>query len=194
MKPGPLIIVSGPSGSGKSTLIHRVIDRGEFPLRLAVSVTTRSPRPGEADGKDYHFWTRERFEDGLAHGIFLEHALVHGDNYYGTPRSEVDGHRERGVGVLLDIDVQGAGQVRPFYPDHVSVFILLSTPPMYEDRLRRRASETDETIRRRMETARRELSLVGEYHHTIVNDDDRLDDATAELRGIIARQFHSVVS
>ncbi|MGL4549601.1 MAG: guanylate kinase [Gemmataceae bacterium] len=189
MRPGPLIIVSGPSGSGKSTLIRRVLEGGAFPLRLAVSATTRERRPGEADGVDYWFWTRERFETELARGAFVEHALVHG-NYYGTPRAEVDGHREKGTGVVLDIDVQGAGQVRPLYPEHVSVFIKLSRPEMYAERLRRRASETEGTIARRMETARRELGLIGEYQHVIVNDDDKLDDATARLRELIARQFN----
>jgi guanylate kinase len=189
MGPGPLIIVSGPSGSGKSTLIRRVLEEKAFPLRLAVSVTTREPRSGERPGVDYFFWTRERFEEELARGAFLEHALVHG-NYYGTPCSEVDGYREKGVGVVLDIDVQGAGQVRHYYPDHVSVFIVLSRPEMYEERLRRRASETEESIARRMETARRELGLIGEYQHVIVNDDDRLESATAEFRGLIARQFN----
>jgi guanylate kinase len=190
MKPGPLIIVSGPSGSGKSTLIRRVLqEEKRFPLHLAVSATTRAPREGERPGIDYTFWTREQFEDALADGKFLEHATVH-DNYYGTPRSEVDGYREKGTGVVLDIDVQGAMQVRPLYPDHVSVFIKLSEPGMYEQRLRRRASETEETSAKRMKTARRELGLIGEYQHVIVNDDDKLDAATAELRELIAKQFN----
>jgi guanylate kinase len=190
MKPGPLIIVSGPSGSGKSTLIRRVLqEEKRFPLHLAVSATTRAPREGERPGIDYTFWTREQFEDALADGKFLEHATVH-DNYYGTPRSEVDGYREKGTGVVLDIDVQGAMQVRPLYPDHVSVFIKLSEPGMYEQRLRRRASETEETIAKRMKTARRELGLIGESQHVIVNDDDKLDAATAELRELIAKQFN----
>lgn len=188
MKAGPLVIVSGPSGSGKSTLIRRVMDEQPFPLRLAVSVTTRAPRIDEVEGRDYWYWPRERFEMELVRGAFLEHATVHGQ-YYGTPRSEVDGYREKGIGVLLDIDVQGAEQVRPMYPDHLSIFVILSKVEMYEERLRRRASETEATIARRLETARRELARVSEYQHVIVNDDDRLDAATGELRDLIAKQF-----
>lgn len=189
MKRGPLIIVSGPSGSGKSTLIRRILQEGRLPLRLAVSATTRSPRPGEVNGVDYTFWTKERFEQELARGAFLEHATVHG-NYYGTPRTEVDAYRETGTGVLLDIDVQGAEQVRRFYPDHVSIFVKLPRWEMYEERIRRRGSETDATVARRLETAKRELGLMDQYHHIIVNDED-LDKATAAFRELITQQFYT---
>ena len=110
MTPGPLILVSGPSGSGKSTLIRRVLEAPPYPLRLAVSATTRPPRTGEIDGEQYHFWTPDRFLRRLAEGAFLEHAIVHGQHHYGTPRSEVDGYREKGVGVVKgqNIDLQGS--------------------------------------------------------------------------------------
>src|SRR5205809_3719473 len=107
MPRGPLIILSGPSGSGKSTVIQRLLADPPGPLRLSVSATTRPPRPGEVDGRDYYFWTRDRFEAELRAGAFLEHAVVHGANYYGTLRSEVEPDLERGTGVILDIDVQG---------------------------------------------------------------------------------------
>lgn len=115
---GPLIILSGPSGSGKSTVIARLRALGEVPLRLSVSATTRPPRPGEKDGVDYHFWARERFEAGIRGGEFLEWAEVFG-NYYGTLRHEVEPSREQGTGVILDIDVQGARQIRKVCPDNV---------------------------------------------------------------------------
>src|SRR5262245_29104824 len=118
---GPLIILSGPSGSGKSTVIRRLLADPPGPLRLSVSATTRPSRSGEVDGVDYHFWPRDRFERELTAGAFLEHALVHG-NYYGTLRAEVEPHLREGCGVILDIDVQGAAQVRQACPDHLSVF------------------------------------------------------------------------
>ena len=167
----PLILVSGPSGSGKSTLIRAAIAQSATPLRLAVSATTRAPRPGEVDGVDYHFWTPDQFQKHLAEGGFLEHAQVHGRHYYGTPRGEVDGYRERGIGVILDIDVQGAALVRPLFPDHLSVFVRLADGETYARRLRLRGADSEETIARRMETAARELDRVSEYQYVIYNDD-----------------------
>lgn len=181
----PLIIVSGPSGSGKSTLIREVLRDPPYPLRLAVSATTRPPRGGERDGEHYHFWTMERFQQELAQGALLEHAVVHGQHYYGTPRSEVDGYLERGIGVILDIDVQGAAQVRRLYPNHLSIFVALSRWEMYEERLRQRGSETEESISRRLETARKELEFIKDYHYLIYNDE--LPRAVAEFRSLLLR-------
>jgi guanylate kinase len=181
----PLIIVSGPAGSGKSTLIQRVLKEAKYPLRLAVSATTRQSRRGERDGVDYHFWSPDRFEKELAAGAFLEHAVVHGQNYYGTPRSEVDGWRDKGYGVILDIDVQGAAQVKAVYPEAKSVFIKLPHFQMYEQRIRQRGTETEESIARRLATARRELARIGEYDYVVVNDD--LETATREFLGLIER-------
>src|SRR5262245_27776868 len=123
--PAPLIIVSGPSGSGKSTLIKGVIERSAGRFRLAVSATTRKERPEDVPGQTYHCWTRERFEKERDEGKFIEYAVVHGRDYYGTPRDEVDPWREKGVGVFLDIDIQGWERVRKEYPDHLSVFVKL---------------------------------------------------------------------
>jgi guanylate kinase len=188
MTPGPLIIVSGPSGSGKSTLIREVLRR-EPGLRLAVSATTRPPRPGEKEGIDYHFWSPERFREQLEAGAFLEHALVHGQYYYGTPKSEVEGYREKGIGVILDIEVQGAAQVRRLCPDHLSIFVTLPRWEMYEQRLRQRGSETPEEIDRRLETARQELSQMPLYQHVIENDD--LKTAVARFREVVAEYVAS---
>jgi len=187
MKRGPLIIVSGPSGSGKSTLIHRVLEARRYPLRLAVSATTRPKRPGELDGVAYHFWTPEQFEEQLKLGAFLEHAVVHRQYHYGTPRAEVDGYREKGQGVILDIDVEGAKQVRRIYPEHLSIFIKLSSWEMYEQRLRKRGSETEASIARRLETARQELACQRHYQHVLCNDD--LESATQEFLALLSGYF-----
>jgi guanylate kinase len=186
MPRGPLFILSGPSGSGKSTVIKRLLADPPGPLRLSVSATTRPPRPDEREGVDYYFLTGDEFERKLAAGEFLERAVVHGVDYYGTLRSEVEPYLAAGRGVVLDVDVQGAEQVRRQYPEHTSVF--LSTPlDELERRLRRRRTEDEASIRRRLESARRELARAGEFHYQIINQD--LDKATAELRAIVAGLF-----
>jgi len=185
MAKAPLIILAGPSGSGKSTLIARLLKESGLPLRLSVSATTRPPRPYEQDGVHYYFWTREQFDKQRQAGAFLEWATVHGQ-WYGTLRSEVEEHRAQGVGVLLDIDVQGAAQVRAKYPDCLSLFIRTSSSEEYERRLRKRGEGT-ESIARRLATARRELERAGEFDHVIVNDD--LEIAVAEVRKWIEQAF-----
>jgi guanylate kinase len=183
MKKGLLIVIAGPSGSGKSTLIRRLLADKSLPLHLSVSATTRPPRNKEVDGVDYHFWTREQFEEQEAAGAFLEFAEVHG-NRYGTLRSEVDQYRARGMGVVLDIDVQGAETVRQLYPESLSIFLCTSSWETYEQRLRRRGTEDEATIARRLATARRELQRKGEFDHVVLNDD--LEAAVARVRGLIA--------
>src|SRR5205807_3085040 len=152
------------------------------PLHLSVSATTRAPRKGEVEGVHYHFWTSEQFARALAAGEFLEHAEVHGA-CYGTLRREVDDQRAGGVGVVLDIDVQGAAQIRKLYAEAVSVFLCASTLDAYEQRLRKRGTETEEGIRRRLAGAQRELARAGEYDYQVINDD--LDRAVADLRGVV---------
>jgi guanylate kinase len=186
MAQGPLIILSGPSGVGKSTVIRRLQAEKDLPLHLSVSATTRARREMERDGVDYYFWTPEQFQQEIDKGGFLEWAEVHGQRY-GTLRREVDGWLARGCGVVLDIDVQGAEQVRRKCPGALSIFLKAPSWEIYEDRLRKRRTEDEPAIARRLATARGELERAGEYEFQVMNVD--LEAAVAEVRGLIARRF-----
>jgi guanylate kinase len=192
MKAGPLIIVSGASGSGKSTVVGRLLRESGLPLRLSVSATTRQPRPGEEDGRAYHYWTAEQFEKAVGQDAFLEHASVHG-NCYGTLKAEVEPYRAQGVGVILEIDVQGATAVRQKCPVNLSIFVRAAAGALAEElaelkkRLESRGTDNAETIQRRLAGARRELERAGEYDHVVINDDQ--DTAVTGLAAIIRRQF-----
>ena len=172
-----VFVVSGPAGVGKGTLVSRV--RALRPdLGLPVSATTRTPRPGEVDGVSYHFLSDEEFSRRVYQGEFLEWAQVH-DHRYGTLRSEVDACLARGESVILEIDVQGGESVRKVYDECVRIFI---EPPSWDvlvERLKGRGTESEESLRIRLNTARRELELADTYDVRIVNDD--LDVAVEEL-------------
>lgn len=164
-----VIIVSAPSGTGKSSVVARVL-REVSGLRFSVSHNTRGPRPGEREGVDYYFVDRPGFEKLAREGAFLEWAEVHGD-LKGTASVELERARAAGVDLLLDLDVQGAAQVRQRVPQAVSVFIL---PPSFADlegRLRGRGQDAEEAIRRRLENARREMARYREYDYLVVNED-----------------------
>ncbi len=176
----PILVITGPSGVGKGTLIKGLLERMDG-LTLAVSATTRAPRPGEVDGRDYHFLSAEDFDRRVHQGDFVEHAEYAG-NRYGTLRSELE---KPGSGTVLEIDVQGARQVRETLPDAVRIFV---EPPSVEDLGRRlvgRASDAPEQIERRLQAAREELAAREEFPHRIVNDD--LERATDELVDLAAR-------
>jgi guanylate kinase len=174
-------VITGPSGVGKGTLIRGLLE--EVPeLELSVSATTRRPRPGERDGVDYHFLTPEQFATRVDEGDFLEHATYSG-NRYGTLRSELERRLQEGRPVVLEIEVQGARQVRAAMPEAVAVFI---TPPSREAlraRLIGRGTDTPDQVETRMQTAEQELAAQPEFSHVVVND--RLEDATRELAGIV---------
>lgn len=166
---GSLLIVVAPSGAGKTSLVRHLLSvRGG--LRLSVSYTTRAPRPGEQDGVDYHFESVEAFLQRRERGEFLEWAHVHG-NYYGTSREWIAGQMADGVDIVLEIDWQGAAQVRTLFPDAVSVFI---APPSFEvlrQRLTARGQDSPEVIERRLQAARSELEHAAECQYVIINQD-----------------------
>ena len=177
MPPGRLFVITGPSGVGKGTLIGRLLERMPE-LELSVSATTRVPRPGERDGVDYHFKSEEEFARMIRDGSLLEHASYSG-NRYGTPRSEVEPRLAGGRSVVLEIEVQGARQVREAMPEAVQVFIAPPSPAALRERLEGRGTDTPEAIARRLAAAEEELAARSEFAHVIVNDD--LDRAADEL-------------
>ena len=183
--PGDLFIVSSPSGAGKTTLIRRVLADpriGKETIHFSVSHTTRGPRPGELDGREYYFVKDDEFRALESEDGFLEHARVH-DHFYGTSRQEVEPRLEAGLDVLLDIDVQGARQVRSKIPHVVKIFVFPPSKKILEERLRARASDTPESVARRLAAGEAEMAEWGEYDYAIINDD--LEVAVDELRSII---------
>jgi len=180
---GSLFIVSAPSGAGKSSLVNAVLAEDKQ-LALSVSYTTRPPRAGEADGREYHFVDAKTFRAMLERGEFLESAEVHG-NLYGTSQKWINDTRARGLDIVLEIDWQGAQQVRRAFSDSIGIFVL---PPMpflaeLEGRLRKRGQDSEEVIRRRLRDARAEISHAQEFDYVIINNE--FSDAVRDLAAII---------
>jgi len=182
---GKVFVITGPSGVGKGTLIEQLLERVPE-LELSVSATTREPRPGEVDGRDYHFLTPEEFDRRVEAGEFLEHATYSG-NRYGTLREEVDRRLAEGRSVVLEIEVQGARQVRDARPDAVQIFIAPPDEAALRERLEGRGTDPPEAIDARLETAKQELAAQGDFDHRVVNDD--LERATAELVAIVRAEL-----
>jgi guanylate kinase len=176
-----VFIISAPSGSGKSTLVNHV--RREVPnLEFSISYTTRKPRGAERNGREYYFVGPEEFEDMIRRDEFLEHANVFG-NYYGTARRFLRKAQEQGCDLLLDIDVQGASQIKQKLPRSVSIFILPPNRSVLEKRLRERGQDSEEVIQRRLEAASREIENYGKYDYILVNDN--LGDSVTNLKSIL---------
>lgn len=165
-----LTVIAGPTAVGKGTVVRHILDT--YPdVSLSVSATTRAPRPGEVDGVDYFFWTHEQFDEAISRGEMLEYAIVHGVNKYGTPRGPVESAMAAGRLVILEIDLQGARQVKAAMPEARLIFI---APPSWEELTRRlagRGTESAEEQERRLETARIELAAQGEFDHVVINDE-----------------------
>lgn len=180
-KQGLLVIFSGPSGSGKGTVLRSLLsDRSD--IVLSISATTRQPRPGEQDGLDYFFHTRETFEQLIREDQLLEHAEYSG-NYYGTPAPFIQSQRKQGRHVLLEIEVQGALQVMQRCPDAVSIFLAPPSLKVLEERLRGRGTESEKVVCRRMEAARWELTHMDRYQYVVVNRE--VEQAAADVDSIL---------
>jgi guanylate kinase len=190
---GVLYIVSAPSGAGKTSLVKALL-KTDPAIRLSVSYTTRAPRPGESDGRDYHFVSREQFEKMLAEGEFLEHAEVYG-NFYGTSKGSISRDLNAGHDILLEIDWQGAAQVRQHFPRCASIFILPPSFNALRTRLAGRGQDSDEVIERRLAAAAHDVAHADAFDYIIVNDDfdHALQDLVAITRSIrleAARQMN----
>ncbi len=179
---GRLYVIAAPSGAGKTSLVKALI-AADPQLRFSVSYTTRTQRPNEVEGRDYHFVTVERFREMIGHGEFLEHARVY-DNHYGTALQTVRDALGRGERLLLEIDWQGARQVRERLPEARSIFVLPPSLAILEERLRGRATDSDAVIRRRLREAVADIGHCGEFDFVVVNA--HFDEALAELREIVA--------
>lgn len=179
---GLLLVVSGPSGCGKGTVLSQVFAK-QPNTYYSVSATTRAPRPGEVDGVQYHFLTKEAFEEKIAAGQMLEYAQYAG-NYYGTPAQAVDAQLAEGKNVVLEIEVQGAKQVKQRRPEAVMIFIMPPSMKELRRRLTDRGTESQEVIQRRMETARQEMPQAKDYDYIVFNDtvEEAAEDICAILR------------
>lgn len=178
---GSLFIISAPSGAGKSTLTAKLLDEDRN-MRLSVSYTTRAPRTGEVDGRDYHFVDRAGFMDMLKRGEFLESAEVHG-NHYGTSEAWIRLQRDAGYDIVLEIDWQGAQQVRRIFDDTIGIFILPPSIGELERRMRRRGQDSEEVVRRRLAVAADEMSHAAEFEYVIINND--FEEARRDLIAVV---------
>ena len=185
---GRLFVISGPSGAGKGTICKKLLESVD--MSISTSMTTRAPRPGEIDGKDYYFVTVDEFEEKIANGGMLEYARVF-DNIYGTPKDMVIKQLERGRDVILEIDVQGGLQIKKKMPEQaVLVFVLPPDLTTLRQRIIDRGTETEEVIDKRFNEAINEIKLIGEYDYYVVNDE--LDDAVYDLKAIIMAERRRV--
>lgn len=180
-----LLILAGPAGVGKGSIVSRMIEK-DSSFTVSISATTRSPRPTEIEGQHYHFISKAEFEDLIAKDQLLEYALVHGDNYYGTLRSELSRAEQNGKKLIVEIDLQGARQVKRHSPQALSIFV---NPPSWDElerRLRMRATETEEQIQTRLNTARQELDAAGEFDYQVTNLN--LDDCVDEIIELVRKE------
>ncbi len=181
-KKGLLFIISGPAGSGKGTIVSRV--RELAPFEFSVSATTRAPRPGEIDGVHYHFMTKEDFEAKIASGDMLEHTK-YVENYYGTPKKPVEDTLNSGKNIILDIEVQGALQVKEKMPEAIMIYVIPPDEETLVNRLRGRGTETEEVIAKRMNRAREEIATFPRYDYVVINETGGVEKAAENVLDIM---------
>jgi guanylate kinase len=181
---GLLIIISGPSGAGKGTICKSFMERNKN-VALSVSATTRAPRAGEAEGVNYYFMAKEKFKEKIQHNDFLEYAEVY-DNFYGTPKSNVEEILESGKDVILEIDIQGALKVKENTEEGVFIFILPPSMEELKQRIIKRGSETPESLMKRFKSAYKEINYISKYNYAVVND--TVEIAVEKLEAIIAAE------
>lgn len=179
---GNLIVISGPSGCGKGTLCGELLKHNPN-LFLSISMTTRAPREGEVDGVNYYFVTKEEFEKRINENKFLEYAIVHNNNYYGTPKDKVEECLDKGIDVILEIDIEGALKVNNLMPEGIFIFIMPPSMRELKRRLISRNTETKEQILERFKKAYQEINEVNKYNYIIINDD--INKATEKIEAII---------
>mgnify|MGYP003293873487 CR=1 FL=1 len=178
-----LVVVSGPSGAGKDTIVSRLLGM-DSDFSLSVSATTRAPRGAEVDGKNYYFLSTEDFLNKIENDAFIEYAK-YGSNYYGTLKSDVEQRIRNGKTVILVIEVNGAANIKRLYPDALSIFIMPPSSEVLENRLRKRQTDSEDAIIKRLDIAKTEISRSTDYDYIVINDD--LDRAVAEVHEIIKR-------
>lgn len=186
---GLMVVVSGPAGSGKGTVNAHLIDSGKFVY--SVSATTRAPRPGEVDGVNYYFISREEFEARIASGDMLEYTQYCG-NYYGTPKKEAMEVLESGKNLILEIEVEGAMTVKRKCPDSVLIMLLPPSYDVQEQRLRGRGTETEDKILARLKRAKEEVVMLPDYDYIVYNEDGKAEEAAAEIAEIVRTERHAV--
>lgn len=181
MRQGALVVISGFAGAGKGTLVKELMKRYDN-YALSVSMTTRSPRPGEKEGESYFFVTKEQFEKTIEENGFIEYAQYVG-NYYGTPRAYVEEQMRSGKDVILEIEIQGAHKVKALYPDAILIFVTPPSAQILKERLTGRGTETAEVIKKRMDRAAQESEGIEDYDYIAVNDD--IETCVSNVRGMI---------
>lgn len=179
---GLLVVVSGPSGTGKGTICKRLINEIKN-IELSVSMTSRKPRKGEINGKDYYFVTKEEFEKSIKNNELLEYAIVHSNEYYGTPKAKITEKLNNGTSIILEIDIQGALKVKELIKEAVFIFIMPPSMKELKERLKNRNTETEEKIMERFKTAYKELNEYKKYNYVVVND--KIDEAVEKVKSII---------